>query len=211
LKNGLSFLIAAALVVAFAFVFIPGSASTEIQIPEWEKDWNRKQPPERVMDAIGIKPGMTIAEIGAGTGRYAVQVSIRVGEKGKVYANDIDSSALEELRYRCKRDGIKNIETILGTLTDPKLPKGKVDFIYIINTYHHIDQPVKVLKNAIAALKPNGKMVIIEHTLEKSGWINHSTPKKTVLKNASDAGLTLIRIETFLEQDNIYIFKAKSG
>jgi ubiquinone/menaquinone biosynthesis C-methylase UbiE len=197
MKNGLSFLIAAALVVAFAFVLIPGSASAEIQIPEWEKDWNRKQPPEKVMDSIGIKPGMTIAEIGAGTGRYAIQVSMRVGEKGKVYANDIDSSALKELRHRCKRDGINNIETVLGTLTDPKLPKGKIDFIFFINTYHHIDQPVKLLKNAIAALKPNGKMVIIEHTLKKSGWINHSTPKETVLKNASDAGLTLIRIETF--------------
>ncbi len=94
---------------------------------KWEERHNKAQPADKVMDAIGVVPGMTIAEIGAGRGRYAVQMAERVGEKGRVYANDISADDLAYLRERCERDGIGNIETILGEVTDPRLPEGKFD------------------------------------------------------------------------------------
>jgi ubiquinone/menaquinone biosynthesis C-methylase UbiE len=178
----------------------------------WEKRMNRLQPPDKVMDAMGVKPGMIIGEVGAGNGRYAVKMAERVGPTGKIYANDISLGKINYLNRRCKRDGITNIETIQGTVTEPKLPKGKMDIVYLINTYHHLDKPVELMKNIIPALKPDGRLVLIEHETEKSGgdMDGHSTPKKTVLKQLHEAGYKLERIETFLELDNIYIFQVKN-
>jgi ubiquinone/menaquinone biosynthesis C-methylase UbiE len=177
----------------------------------WEQRWNNLQPPDKVMDAIGVKPGMTVGEVGAGRGRYAVKMAERVGPTGKIYANDIDAGALAYLNFRCKRDSITNIGTILGTVTDPRLPKGKLDIVYFINTYHHVEKPVELMKNIIPGLKPGGFLVIIEHAPEKATSMgHHCTPKETVLQQAKEAGFKMVRLETFLEYDNIYILKVKS-
>jgi predicted methyltransferase len=82
--------------------------------------------------------------------------------------------------------------------------------VYLINTYHHLDKPAALVRNIIPALKPGGRLVIIEHETGKSGYMDgHSTPRKTVLKQVQEAGFKLERIETFLELDNIYIFQVK--
>jgi ubiquinone/menaquinone biosynthesis C-methylase UbiE len=178
----------------------------------WEQRWNNLQPPAKVMDTIGVKPGMMVGEVGAGRGRYVVKMAERVGPTGKIYANDIDAGALAYLNFRCKRDKITNIKTILGTVTDPRLPKGKLDMVYFINTYHHVEKHVELMKNIIPALKPEGLLVIIEHTPEKATSMgNHCTPKETVLQQAKEAGFKMVRLETFLKYDNIYIFKVNPG
>ena len=191
------------------FLFSLGGPQTDGSGPDaWEARWNKLQPADKVMKAMGVKPGMNIGEVGAGRGRYAVQMAKGAGPTGKIYANDIDSGSLEYLNLRCKRDNISNIETILGTVTDPRFPKGKLDFVYFINTYHHIAKPVELLKNIIPGLKPGGRLVLIEHAPEKAtGMGSHATPKETVLRQAKNAGFKLERIETFLEYDNIYIFQ----
>ena len=177
----------------------------------WEQRWNTLQPADKVMDAIGVKPGMMIGEVGAGRGRYAVKMAERVGPAGKVYANDIDPGKVAYLNLRCKRDSITNIETILGTVTDPRLPKGKLDIVYFINTYHHVEKPVELMTNIIPALKPGGLLVIIEHAPEKATSMgHHCTSKETVLRQAKAAGFKMVRLETFLEYDNIYLLQVKS-
>lgn len=177
----------------------------------WEQRWNTPQPPDKVMDAIGVKPGMMVGEVGAGRGRYAVKMAERVGPTGKIYANDIAPGKLQYLLHRCKRDKITNIEIILGTVTDPRLPKGKLDMVYFINTYHHVEKPVELMKNIIPALKPTGLLVIIEHAPEKATSMgHHCTPEETVLRQAKEAGFKMVRLETFLEYDNIYMLKVKS-
>ncbi len=123
---------------------------------------NRLQPPDKVMNAIRVKPGMTVAEIGAGHGRYVVQLAVRVGEKGKVYAEDIDKAALKHLEKRCEKGNLKNVETIIGNVDDPKLPKNKLDLIFIISSYHHFSDPVTLMKNARSSLKSDGKIAIGE-------------------------------------------------
>jgi predicted methyltransferase len=174
----------------------------------WEQRWNTLQPADKVMDAIGVKPGMMVGEVGAGRGRYAVKMAERVGPTGKIYANDIAPGKLQYLLHRCKRDKITNIEIILGTVTDPRLPKGKLDFVYFINTYHHVEKPVELMKNIIPALKPGGLLVIIEHAPEKATSMgHHCTQKETVLQQAKEAGFKMVRLETFLEYDNIYILQ----
>lgn len=166
---------------------------------------NHLQPPDQVMDAIGIVPGMVVAEIGAGRGRYVVQLAVRVGEDGKVYAEDIDTTALGYLKKRCERWGLKNVETILGDVTDPKLPEGELDLIFIISSYHHFADPVTLLRNARPALKTNGKLAIAEWLPSDDNPKESTTPEQ-MESQMNAAGYRLERIETFLEKNNMYIY-----
>ncbi len=159
---------------------------------------NRLQPPEQVMDAIGIKPGMVVAEIGAGRGRYVVQIAVRVGETGKVYAEDIDAAALKHLEKRCEKWGLEHVETILGDIMDPKLPKGKLDVIFVISAYHHFQDPVALMRNARSALNPDGLVAIGE-------WLNATSPEQ-IESQMKAAGYKLERTETFLKKNNLYIY-----
>lgn len=180
----------------------------------WENYHNSLQPPEKVMKAIGVKPGMVIGEIGAGRGRYAVRLAAKVGKTGRIYANDILKSKLEYLEHRCKRDGITNIVTILGDITNPKFPIKSLDMVFIINTYHHLEKPTELLKNVVPSLKPDATLVIVEHDPGKvpGHWdSHHATEKEILLKQAEKAGFKPVRIETFLPRDNIYIFRVKNS
>lgn len=169
---------------------------------------NGLQPPEQVMDAIGIKPGMTVAEIGAGRGRYVVQIAVRVGEGGKVYAEDIDAASLRHLEQRCSRWGLSQVKTILGEVNDPKLPQGELDVIFIISSYHHFDDPVTLLSKARSALKPDGILAIGEWLPKEGGGSEYSTPEQ-MEEQMRSAGYSLLRIETFLQKNNmnLYIFR----
>ena len=195
----------------FIWFFIAYSSPQEVRrSDEWEVPHNSIQPPEKVMQSIGVKPGMFIGEIGAGRGRYAVKLAEKVGNEGKIYANDILERKLKYLEHRCKRDNISNIVTILGETIDPFFPTNSLDMAFMINTYHHLEKPVKLLKNTIPALKPNATLVIVEHDPKKvPGYGSHSTRKGILLKQADEAGFELVRIETFLPRDNIYIFRIK--
>ncbi|NIM52210.1 MAG: methyltransferase domain-containing protein [Gemmatimonadales bacterium] len=164
---------------------------------------NRLQPPDQVMDAIGIQPGMVGAEIGAGRGRYVVQLAVRVGESGKIYAEDIDAAALRHLEQRCERWGLANVETILGDTTDPQLPQGELDFIFVISAYHHFADPVALLRNARASLKPDGMLAIAE-------WLRSTSPEQMAAQ-MSAAGYELERTETFLEANGLYIYVFRIG
>ena len=169
---------------------------------------NRLQPPEQVMDAFGIEPGMRGAEIGAGRGRYVVQLAVRVGESGKVYAEDIDAAALRHLEQRCARWGLNNVEAVVGDVADPKLPAGELDFIFIISSYHHFDDPVTLLRNARASLKPGGMLAIGEWLPRDDGSSEYSAPEEMEAAMAT-AGYRLERIETFLQANrmNLYVFR----
>jgi ubiquinone/menaquinone biosynthesis C-methylase UbiE len=164
---------------------------------------NRLQPPDQVMDAIGVKPGMVVAEIGAGRGRYVVQLAVRVGDTGKVYAEDIDEGALQHLDSRCRRWGLDHVETVLGEVSDPKLPESRLDLIFVISSYHHFDDPVALMRAARPALKPDGILAIGEW-LPKDG--RHFASPEEMEAQLKEAGYTLERIETFLEENNMYIY-----
>lgn len=166
---------------------------------------NNLQPPEKVMDAIGLKPGMTAAEIGAGRGRYVMQLAHRVGNSGKVYAEDINAEALRHLEQRCARWGIENVETVLGEVKDPKLPEKSLDLIFIISSYHHFDDPVELLRNARPALKPTGVLAIGEW-VRREGERGEGTSPETMEAQMQEAGYRLERTETFLEDNNLYIY-----
>lgn len=178
-------------------------------IKPWEKRLNKRQPPLKIIDAIGAVPGMVIGEVGAGSGRMTMWLAERVGSSGKVYANDIDKRSLENLRKRSKRDGFKNIEIIVGETKDPKLPTGMLDIAFMINVYHHLDNPVPLIRNTLPSLKSGGVLAIVECDPTKVDWgVEEGCKSKAdVTKKLKETGFEIVRIETFLDEDNIYIAK----
>lgn len=171
---------------------------------------NGLQPPDLVMDAVGVKPGMIMAEIGAGQGRYVVQLAVRVGKSGKVYAEDIDREALRHCKSRCERWGLDNVVTIVGDVDDPKLPAGELDLIFIISTYGHFSDPVAVMRNARPALKPDGFVAIVEW-LPRDGRLTGEGSPEEVEAQMKAAGYRLERTDPLLKANRlmIYIFRSE--
>lgn len=178
-------------------------------VESWEERHNRLQPPVEIMDAMALKPGMVIGDIGAGRGRFTVWFADRVGDKGKVYANDIVERYLRHTEQRCQRLGFTNVITCLGTVVEPNIPDKVLDIAFMINVYHHLEKPVELLKNIVPTLKPDGTLVIVEHDPVKSGYPTESTSEEELVKQANQAGYELEKMETFLARDNIYFFKKK--
>lgn len=116
----------------------------------------------QVLDLLRIGPGMTVADIGAGSGYYAVRLSRRVGPTGRVLAEDIVPEYLARLRARVAREGLRNIEVALGEPHDPRLPPASVDVALLVHMYHEIAQPFGLLANLQPALRPGGRVAIID-------------------------------------------------
>ena len=133
-----------------------------LERPERESEENV----EGALDAIGLRPGMTVAEVGAGSGYVALRMAKRVGPSGKVYANDLQPEMLGLLRNNAAKGGITNVETVLGSETDPNLPAGQMDLIILVDVYHEFSQPQKMLQGIRRALKPDGRLVQLEYRKE---------------------------------------------
>ena len=196
------------------FGFLPVFLAAQVDPADaWERRLNELQPPDKVLEAIGVRPGMVIGEVGAGRGRYTVHLARGTGPEGRVYANDIDAGSLAYLRERCQRDGVGNVVTILGKMDDPLFPLAGLDLVFMVNTWHHLARPVVLLRNLVPALKPGATVAIVEHDPDKSGaaFRRESTSRETMLGQAAEAGFEIVRIETFLETDNIYILRPKAN
>lgn len=125
-----------------------------------------EESPESALDAIGVKPGMVVADVGAGTGYMTLRLAARVEPAGKVYANDVQPEMLRRLRQNAVKNKLSNIETVLGSETDPKLPAGQLDLILVVDVYHEFSQPQKMLRKMREALKPDGRLVLLEYRKE---------------------------------------------
>ena len=150
---------------------------------ELDKELNRRQPPDQVLAAAGVRPGQVVGEVGAGWGRYTVEIARRVGPAGRVYANDIDRDSLEYLRQRCQKEQLANVEVIIGQLKDPRFPPGALDLAFMINTYHHLDDPVALLRNVRPGAEAGGHPGDRGEGLRSGRRIipNHGTTRKTLV------------------------------
>jgi ubiquinone/menaquinone biosynthesis C-methylase UbiE len=168
------------------------------------------QEPEKVMDALGIKPGMVIGEAGVGSGYFTFKLSKRVGPGGKIYANEIAGRHLKTIERRCRREGIHNIETILGTETDPLFPDGELDMVIMVYVFHHLSRPKAFLKSIKPDLKPGAPVVILEQEPQKTGS-THFLPRGTILKHIDNAGYRVKEILEFLKKDTIYVIEPNNS
>lgn len=179
-------------------------------IEEWEQKTFIKQPPDKVLDAAGIKSGMTIGEVGAGHGRFTVHLARRVGNQGKILANDINAESLSYLRERCLREGIKNVKTILGDVDDPHFPEKLLDMVFMVWTYHYFDQPLAMLKKIRPALKAGGTVVLVEpDPIRGPGGPDHGISPERMRRDAALTGFEVVGIEDFLPEDLIFILKIR--
>jgi ubiquinone/menaquinone biosynthesis C-methylase UbiE len=122
--------------------------------------------PDLALDALGIRSGMVVADIGAGTGYMSLRIAKRVGPTGKVYANDLQPDMLRRLRENAVRAKIANIETVLGEEADPRLPPGQMDLVLLVDVYHEFSEPQKMLRKIRETLKPDGRLVLLEYRKE---------------------------------------------
>jgi ubiquinone/menaquinone biosynthesis C-methylase UbiE len=182
----------------------------QVEVEAWEIRINDRQPIQKVIQTIGLKPGMVIGEVGAGTGRIAIWFAATVGPSGKVYANDIDASALDHLRKRCEKEGLNNLTTILGTVDDPKLPAKALDIAFMTNTYRHLEKPVELVRNLLPTLKEGGILAIVERDKDRSASKDEATTQKNFIRQMDQAGFEVFKIDTTMREDNIYLMRPKA-
>ena len=198
-----------------ALLILCAPSDPQAQEYDWaaidEESFESWQPTEKIMETIGVTEGMSVGEVGAGGGRVAARVARMVGPSGKVYANDITASALDYMRQRVRREKIMNMEVIEGTLTDPGFPGKALDVVYLTNTYRHLDRPLEVLRNIKPALKPTGRLGIIDMKRYRQDAERASGEQvNTVIRTAEQAGFKLVKLETSLPRDDIYVFEIKT-
>jgi ubiquinone/menaquinone biosynthesis C-methylase UbiE len=195
--------------IRYLFIFVFSVALCSILNADVRDKYHQ---PDKVMDVVGVKPGMVIGEVGAGHGYFTFHLSRRVGDSGKVYANDISTRALAAIRERYAKDGISNIETIVGQVEDPLFPDDVLDMVFIVNAFHDLAKPVELLNNVVPSLKPGALVVIIDRDPDKvPGFNRHVLTQEEVLEHIENSAFDLVRIETFLPQHNIYIIKVSGN
>src|SRR5258705_7044061 len=138
---------------------VMGHQATDwLERPEREDE----ERPSLALPALKLKPGDTVADIGAGTGYYTRRLAKLVGDKGVVYAVDIQQEMLDLLTNKMARLNIRNVKPVLGDLTDPKLPPASTDLAIMVDVYHEFDHPYEMAQALCRALKPGGRLVFVE-------------------------------------------------
>jgi ubiquinone/menaquinone biosynthesis C-methylase UbiE len=121
------------------------------------------------MDALGIAERSKVADIGPGAGWFTILLARRVGPNGVVYAQDIQRQMLEAIRRRVSRVGLRNVQTVRGSATNPNLPAASVDAILVVDVYAEVDEPVMFLRSLSTALKPNGRIGVVNYKPGQGG------------------------------------------
>jgi ubiquinone/menaquinone biosynthesis C-methylase UbiE len=129
---------------------------------------DQQQKPGLLIREMGLEPGMTVADVGTGVGYMLPFLSKRVGPQGRVFAEDIFDDFLAAARQTAGQQGLTNVTFIKGTETSPELPAGQVDMVLVLDVYHHFNYPEKMLAGIHQALKPGGKLIIVEYYKRES-------------------------------------------
>jgi FkbM family methyltransferase len=162
-----------------------------LERPEREKE-------ERVtllLKNMDLKPGMTVADIGAGSGYHAVRMAKMVGD-GKIYAVDVEPKMIDYLNKRIKDEGYKNIKTILGKEQSVELPAASIDIMIMVDVYHELSFPYEIARSMLDALKPGGKLFLIEYRAEDSSVPIkqvHKMTQKQAVKELKAAGFSFVK------------------
>jgi ubiquinone/menaquinone biosynthesis C-methylase UbiE len=162
---------------------------------------------DRVMDILKISPGKNVADIGAGSGWFTVRAARRVANSGKVYAVDINPEAMKYIQDRAHKEQLTNVETILGKPDSPLLPTNQIDAVLMLKTYHEIADPVSLMRNLRSALRPDALVGVIDRN---GSGTDHGVQKTVVIKEAQDAGYSLVGQYDFVKDNMDYflVFKA---
>jgi len=177
--------------------------------PEREKEENSS----KLLPPLKIKPGSTVADIGAGSGYHSLRLAEIVGPKGKVLANDIQPEMLKIIRKKMKDQNVANIEPILCTEKDPKLPANSVDLILMVDVYHEFSYPFEVTTELVKSLKAGGRLVFVEFRLEDAKVpikLVHKMSEKQVIREMEPHALKHVETLKHLPWQHVIIFEKKA-
>jgi predicted methyltransferase len=172
-------------------------------------DRDRKLHVDRVMDLLGIAPGKTVADIGAGSGWFTVRAAARVGPSGTVYAEDINPKAIDYITQRASQEKLENVRPTLGSVDDTKLPPNSVDAVLILKTYHEFAHPIPLMERLRISLRPGAKVGIIDRN---GNGTDHGIMPEIVEREMAQAGFERVGKYDFTKtdvQDYFLIFVAK--
>jgi ubiquinone/menaquinone biosynthesis C-methylase UbiE len=178
---------------------------------EWLERSEREfeEEPDKALDALGALTGLTVADVGAGSGYFTVRLASRVGAKGRVYANDLQPEMLKMLAARLAREDVRNVTLVQGVSDDPKLPGSSVDLVLLVDVYHEFSEPQKMLRAMRNALRPGGRLVLLEYRKEDPAVpirFEHKMSIGEAKMELEAEGFTLARIDPRLPRQHILIF-----
>ena len=165
--------------------------------------------PDLLLRALALEPGMTVADIGAGTGYYSWRMAERVGASGRVLAVDVQPEMLSLLDREMKKHDARNVKGILGTTHDPRLPASAVDLVLMVDVYHEFDHPREMLDAIARSLKPDGRVVFVEYRAEDAGVPikpHHKMSEAQVRKEAAASGLVWKETIATLPWQHVIVF-----
>lgn len=169
----------------------------------------QEEEPDAALDAITLAPGSVVADVGAGSGYMTVKMAKRVGPTGKVYANDIQPQMLTILRQRLDKEKVANVDLVLGTMDDPKLPANTLDLILMVDVYHEFAQPQPMLRKLRDSLKTGGRLVLLEYRKEDPSIPIRPDHKMSVAEAKMEVeaeGFTLAKVDERLPRQHILVF-----
>ena len=170
------------------------------------------QKPHELVAALHLRPGMTVADLGAGTGYFSRHLSSAVGQRGTVFAVELEPSLLVHLRDRAEKEKIDNVVPVLASADDPRLPAGRVDVVLIVDTYHHLDDRLHYLARLRRALGPGGRVAIVEwqkRELPVGPPMEHKLAREQVIDEMTSAGYRLLEEPAVLPYQDVLIFGPK--
>lgn len=167
-----------------------------------------------ILAATGVRPGMAVADVGAGTGLYTRLFAKAVGPDGKVYAVDISKNFIDNILRTAREQGLINVDGIVNSQTDTKLSAASVDLVFMSDTYHHFEQPRPILDSIRRALKPGGTLVVIDFRRERgksSPWVlEHArVGKDGAAREIGAAGFELVEDRDLLKENYFLKFKKR--
>ena len=169
----------------------------------------RQERTDLLIDRLPIDPEDVVADIGAGTGFFTFPIANRVPE-GKVYAVDIQPEMLALLTSRAESLGVNNVEPLFGSETSPQLPVDAIDLAFIVDAYHEFSYPKEMGEGLVAALRPGGKLVLIEYRSEDASVLIktlHKMSEEQVRREMQAIGLQWVKTEDYLPQQHVLIFE----
>jgi len=180
---------------------------------EWLERTEREieEEPDKALDALGTLTGATVADVGAGSGYFTVRLAARVGPKGRVYANDLQPEMLKMLGGRLAREQVANVTLVQGAVDNPKLPAGSLDLVLMVDVYHEFSEPQKMLRAIRTALKPAGRLVLLEYRKEDPDVpirFEHKMSVQEAKIELEAEGFRLAKVDGRLPRQHILIFSA---
>jgi predicted methyltransferase len=170
------------------------------------------QKPAEVVAALGLRPGQCVADLGAGTGYFSRLLSAAVGPTGAVLAVDPEPNLVAHLRERAEREGTANVVPVLASLDNPRLPAGRVDVVLIVDTYHHIDDRLDYFRRLRQALRPPGRVAIVDwqkRPLPVGPEMDHKLAREQVVEEMEAAGYRLVDEPGLLPYQYFLVFQPR--